>query len=77
MDRGTAAVHLALARLGCRIWFEYIESKANWSDSASRLLFEDPWCKANGFLLQQFEVPAWVWECQQSDLQIQVIDALP
>ena len=41
MDRGAAAVHLALAGSQTRIWFEYIESKSNWSESASRSLFSD------------------------------------
>ena len=61
MDRGTSAVHLALAEMRARVWWEYVESKANWSDTASRLLFLDPWCLANSFSLDPFKVPEWVW----------------
>ena len=77
LDRGTAAFHLALAVLHTRVWFEYIESEANWSDSASRRLFDDPWCKANGFDLKALTVPSWVWTVEYSDLRSQVVQALP
>ncbi len=42
LDMGTAAVHFALAFLRSRIWFEYVESHANWADSVSRLLHACP-----------------------------------
>jgi hypothetical protein len=38
LDAGCACIHLALAMLKARSWWEYVESKANWSDGASRLL---------------------------------------
>ncbi len=52
------------AGLGTRSWFEYVESDANWSDGASRMLTEDPWAKANGFTVVMASVPAWPWNPQ-------------
>ena len=80
MDRGSAALHLALAQLQTRIWFEYVESKANWSDSASRVMYDDTWCAQNGFHLQHLGVPEWVWTIEHDALlqtvQRQLIDSL-
>jgi hypothetical protein len=37
MNRVAMVVHLTLAMLSCRVWFEYGESNANWMDEASRV----------------------------------------
>ena len=42
LDAGTATIHLLLAALEARAWFEYVESDSNWSDGASRLPKADP-----------------------------------
>ena len=36
LDAGFASIHMLLAALGTRCWFEWVKSKANWSDEASR-----------------------------------------
>ena len=45
-------VHLLTLRLGCRIWFEWIDSKSNPSDGLSRLGLACPdwgaWAKVAG-----------------------------
>ena len=64
LDAGVATIHLLLAGLGARSWFEYVESDANWSDGASRLLAEDPWARANGFTVVMASVPTWPWNSQ-------------
>ena len=64
LDSGAACIHLLLAALGTRTWFEYVESDANWSDGASRLLTLDPWAKANGFDVEMGNVPTWPWVSQ-------------
>ena len=76
MDRGTAAIHLALASLHCRVWFEYVESDSNWSDTASRLLFADKWSHDNQFKLSSACVPSWVWLVAHQDLLATVRSAL-
>ena len=60
-DQGVAVVHLLLAALQVRVWFEYVESAANWSDGVSRELEKDPWAQANGFPVAIAEVPLWPW----------------
>ena len=66
LDAGTATIHLLLASLEARTWFEYVESDANWSDGASRLLGADSWAKANGFAVETGSVPSWPWLAQGS-----------
>ena len=66
LDAGAATIHLLLAALGARAWFEYVESDANWSDGASRSLAADPWAKANGFRVKLGSVPTWPWVAQGS-----------
>jgi len=67
LDAGTATIHLLLASLGARAWFESVESDSNWSDGASRLLTDDPWAKANQFHVQMGHVPTWPWVAQGSN----------
>ena len=64
LDSGAATIHLLLAALETRTWFEYVESDANWSDGASRLLTHDPWAIANGFKVELGDVPTWPWISQ-------------
>ena len=66
LDAGNTIIHLLLAFLQARAWFEYVESNANWSDGASRMLSADTWSKANGFDLQIGSVPLWPWSAQGS-----------
>jgi hypothetical protein len=61
LDAGTTAIHLMVAQLRMRPWWEYVESKANWSDSASRLGEADPWIKKHGFHVRTGTVPLWPW----------------
>ena len=61
LDAGAATIHLLLASLGARAWFEYVESDSNWSDGASRSLADDPWAKANQFDVKIGHVPTWPW----------------
>ena len=64
LDSGMASVHTILAALGTRVWFEWVESQANWSDGASRLLESDTWAPAHNFVLQRTSVPTWPWEAE-------------
>ena len=61
IDRAAAVVSLVAQMCNARGWFEYIESKSNWSDGLSRLLVEDPWVASRGFTLRQMEVPVKPW----------------
>ena len=61
VDRAAAVVSLSAAVLQCRLWYEYVESDANWSDGISRKLEMCPWCREQGFSLRKVEVPLWPW----------------
>ncbi len=59
----TASLHqIAQApQLGCfaleiQSYYEYVESKANWSDEISRLGSKGPWAIQNNFQIQQCQV---------------------
>ena len=45
MDRSCWLTHLVFAQLRCRVWWEYIEHKAKWSDGPSRRGLECELCK--------------------------------
>ena len=64
LDSGAATVHLLLAALETRTWFEYVGSGASWSDGAGRLLTHGPWAIANGFKVELGSVPTWPWVSQ-------------
>ena len=66
LDAGAATIHLLLASLEARAWFEYVESDSNWSDGASRSLADDPWAEANQFDVKVGHVPTWPWLAQGS-----------
>ena len=59
VDRMATAVALMCAFLQCRIWYEYVESKANWADGPSRLLEACPWVEKHQFPMNRFSVPVW------------------
>ena len=61
LDIGFSAIHLTLAAMQMRTWFEYIESEANWADGASRLLLRDPFAAVAGFRFVDGQVPLWPW----------------
>jgi len=58
---------MALAHLGARAWFEYIQSDSSWADSASRLLHDDPWAPRNEFLPETMTIPEWPWTGAPTD----------
>ena len=58
--------HLIFARLGCRVYFEYIESEANVSDGLSRLGLSDPWSQQQGWLLSEAVIPDVFFVAAQS-----------
>ena len=73
---GVEAVHFALAFMGIRVWFEYVESHANWSDGASRDLLEDKWSRENGFKLELEPIPEWPWIQSSEEVTSKVEAAL-
>lgn len=62
LDRISSMIHVALFALRCWAWWEYIPSKSNWSDSISRLGFDDPWHVTNQFSSQFALFPLVLWD---------------
>ena len=68
LDAGMASIHLLLAALGTRTWFEWIESKANWADEASRLLEAGNWAPSHGFSMSTGQIPGWPWQPARTEV---------
>ena len=62
--------YILAGELHSQPWFEFVDSTANWSDGASRLLFADPFCKKHRFRLRRSSVPARWWCCTTQDLNV-------
>ena len=55
----TVALHALFARLGARVWIEYVESASNPADGLSRDGIEDAWTVAQGWTLKQVPCPSF------------------
>ena len=53
------AVHVTLINLGCRAWFEWIDSESNIADGLSREGVTDEWTMAQGWILEEASVRSW------------------
>ena len=73
LDNGMAALHLAFAAIKARVWSEYVESKANWSDGPSRELLNNAWLKEHGFSVHARNVPRWPWALQPHERVQQIL----
>lgn len=56
LDQMAKVVHLACFALGTVPYFEYVESKANWSDEISRKGASGEWTAANGLIVGSYDV---------------------
>ena len=61
LGRGSLTSHLILATAKCRVWWEYVESAANWSDKLSREMQPDQWMVDEAFEFSQCVVPLEPW----------------
>ena len=56
LDQMVKAVHLGAFSLQAQAYYEYVESKANWSDEISRLGIKGPWATRNNFQIRHCDV---------------------
>ena len=66
IDEAAVSLQLITARLGLRIWWEYIESKSNWADRLSRER-DDPWLRSLQFSVRECVLHGWPWGQQSTD----------
>jgi hypothetical protein len=55
VDRSVGLAHLVACEFRISLWFEYVDSHANWADGISRELGDDPFARQHGFRVT--EVP--------------------
>ena len=67
LDAGAASIHLMLACLRARPWWEYVQSESDWSDGASRQLLNDEWTRRHGFQMGVGDIPVWPWLAQEKE----------
>ena len=60
--RTVAVVHFLMFRFNISIWWEFVDSKANWSDGVSRWGAEDKCAREHGFTLTQLQTPRRWWD---------------
>ena len=61
LERLANLIHVALFALQTWIYWEWIPSKSNWSDSISRLGWKDPWYRMHHFKCFPAYFPASLW----------------
>ncbi|CAE8589217.1 unnamed protein product, partial [Polarella glacialis] len=62
LDHLAMVTHCLLFSLNCTMYWEYVQSDANWSDAISRLGRDDPWHKKHGFAFAPLCVPLEVFQ---------------
>ena len=62
LDNANAFIHVMLAHMKTRCWWEYISSKANWADGPSREMEGCEWLREENFEVWRGEVIEWPWE---------------
>ena len=60
LNRLAGLVHSALFALQTWVYFEWVESDANWSDGVSRVGQRCEWARDNGFAVQSIAAPHWL-----------------
>ena len=55
------ASHLLLMVLGCRVWFEWVDSGSNPADGLSRDGLDDCWTVKQGWNLSEGIIPGWAY----------------
>ena len=61
LDNMASMVHFLLFAINCQCYFDWVESKANWSDGISRDGMYDTFWPKHGFRVHQSEVVTSLW----------------
>lgn len=62
LDHLAQMIHLLLYHLHSSLWFEWVQSKSNWSDGISRDGFRDKFVKDYSFQCHESTVPILLWQ---------------
>ena len=62
LERIVAAFHFICYMFDITVFFEYVDSKSNYSDGISRLLDQDPWCRKHEVRPELMNPQPWWWE---------------
>ena len=62
LERIVACFHIVCFWFRITVYFEYVDSKSNFSDCISRKLDQDPFCQQLGLKAREFESQAFWFE---------------
>ena len=62
LERMAQMIHLALFHLHCGLWFEWVQSKSNWSDGISRFGLRDSFVIHHSFTCHRTRVVTQLWQ---------------
>ena len=68
MDAITLIIHITLCQLRCSVYFEYVESDANWADGISRDGFRDSWHAEHKFVPASISLPVEIFRLDSVSL---------
>ena len=66
--RAVAFASFAAFIWGFSIWYEFVDSEANWADGISRRRQEDEFCARNGLTPAQMRADGGVWRGTLQDM---------
>ena len=66
LERMAQMIHLALFHLHCGLWFEWVQSKSNWSDGISRFGLRDSFVIHHSFTCHRTRVVTQLWQLPTS-----------
>ena len=61
VERAAHLLHFLAHKFNFRVWFEFVDSNANWADGISRHLRADPFARSNGFAIDDLDIKADWW----------------
>eukprot|EP00971_Amphidinium_carterae_P337842 6474885-Amphidinium_carterae.1 len=68
LDRSVSLAHLLCAKHSIQMWFEFVDSKSNWSDGISRALGMDEFATSVATDVRRYEVPMHLWAADLSSV---------
>ena len=68
--RCTHVMGFVCLQVNSNTWFEFVDSKSNWSDSVSRKLADCPFCKKHGIPVEKVEIPEYWWTMSLSEMKV-------
>ena len=74
LDRAIAVTKFLQGVFHIQVWFEFVDSKGNWSDGISRQLAADDFAQRHGFSISELAPDATLWTADLQAVWQRVVD---